>query len=112
MKNLRLVFVGGALALGLAGGLVAAQEPPAPSADAHATPNPALKSTRDMTQAPLANGQNSFTKAEARSRIVSAGYSHVQELKKDREGLWQARAKRHGSYVRVALDYKGNVATR
>jgi hypothetical protein len=112
MKHLRQIFVGSLLALGLAGGSVAAQaQQPAPSTDAAATPNPALKSTNDMTQAPLAAGQNSFTKGQARARIVSAGYSHVKDLKKDSEGLWQARAKQHGSYVRVALDYKGNVAT-
>lgn len=111
MTNLRLVFVGGLLALGLAGGLVTAQAQPAPAADASATPNPALKSTDKMTQAPLATGRNSFTKTQARARIRSAGYSHVQDLKKDSEGLWQARAKLHGAYVLVALDYKGNVST-
>jgi hypothetical protein len=111
MKNLRLIFVGGILALGLAGGFVTAQEQPAPAADARATPNPAVKSTDKMTQAPLASGQNSFTKTQARARIKSAGYSHVTNLKKDSEGLWQARAKLHGTEVLVAVDYKGNVAT-
>jgi hypothetical protein len=111
MKTLRSLFVGSILAVGLAGGLAYAKAQPAPSADARATPNPAVKSTDDMTQAPLATGQNSFTMAQAQARIASAGYSHVQDLKMDSEGLWRVRAKWNGAWVRVALDYKGNVAT-
>ena len=112
MRNLKHVFMAGLLTLGMAGGRVAAQNQTAPAVDPHAAANPALKSGGGMSGAPLASGQNSFTRAQARARIRRAGYSHVHDLKQDGAGLWQAHAKHDGAYVDVALDYKGDVATR
>jgi hypothetical protein len=71
-----------------------------------------MKSPDHMTKAPLAKGANSFTEGEAKSRLEKAGYANVSDLNKDADGLWQASATRHGKPVKVALDYKGNVATR
>lgn len=83
-----------------------------PVAHDNAAPNPAMKSPDHMTKAPLAKGANSFTQGEAKSRLEKAGYANVSDLNKDADGLWQASATRHGKPVKVALDYKGNVATR
>ena len=107
MKILLTIALSGALTMGLAA--FAAAQPPA---DPGATQNPALKSPNDMTQAALAKGHNSFTKAEARARIEKAGYSDVKNLMLDTDGLWQATALQNGQSVHVALDYKGNVASQ
>lgn len=90
-------------------GAAVGQGQTSPTADPNAAQNPAIKSPREMTQAPLAKGQNSFNQAEALDRIQSAGYANVTGLFKDTDGLWQAQATYNGKVVRVALDYKGNV---
>ena len=56
-------------------------------------------------------GANSFTEGQARSRIEAAGYTGVQELKKDKSGVWRGRAMRGGQTADVGLDYQGNVVT-
>lgn len=56
-------------------------------------------------------GANSFTEGQARSRIESAGYSQVSELKKDDAGVWRGKATRNGQTVDVGLDFRGNVVT-
>ncbi|WP_198379337.1 hypothetical protein [Roseomonas sp. KE2513] len=58
-----------------------------------------------------AQGANSFTEGQARSRIEAAGYTGVQELKKDESGVWRGRAMRGGQTADVGLDYQGNVVT-
>lgn len=83
-----------------------------PAAQDNAAPNPAMKSPDHMTHAALAKGKNSFTESEAKSRLEKAGYANVGDLMKDNDGLWQASATKHGKPVKVALDYKGNVAAR
>jgi hypothetical protein len=83
-----------------------------PQANKDAAGNPALKHMDvKMTKAP-AQGANSFTEAQARSRISMAGYSHVSDLKKDNDGLWQGKAMKNGKPLRIALDYKGDVSTK
>ncbi len=76
---------------------------PAPSASAPQGPgmtgNPA---------APVA-GANSFTEAQARSRIEEAGFTAVGQLRKDDDGVWRGSATRGGTAMDVALDYRGNV---
>jgi hypothetical protein len=54
-------------------------------------------------------GANSFTEGQARSRISDAGFSDVQELRLDDQGIWRGRAMRAGQQTGVALDYQGNV---
>jgi len=71
--------------------------------------NPALKDSKVRTTATAAKGHNSFTESQARGRIAKAGYSNITQLAKNKNGVWQGRAKRHGKWVTVALDYKGNV---
>ena len=81
-----------------------------------AKPLPAIKPSSDATQtavpadatAPVA-GANSFTEAQARSRIEAMGYSGVGALVKDAQGVWRGPAMKDGKQVTVAVDFKGNV---
>lgn len=59
-----------------------------------------------------AAGSNSFTQAQARSRIEKAGYSNVSRLVKDKNGIWRGTATKEGATVSVALDYQGNIVSR
>ncbi|HYF09419.1 MAG TPA: hypothetical protein VD970_17500 [Acetobacteraceae bacterium] len=68
--------------------------------------------TGDTTVGGLTPGANSFTEGQARSRIESAGYGNVTELRLDEQGIWRGRAMRDGRQVTVGLDYQGNVAAQ
>ena len=52
-------------------------------------------------------GANSFTEAQARSRIENLGYSNVVGLSKDDQGVWRGSAMKDGKSVSVALDFNG-----
>lgn len=54
-------------------------------------------------------GANSFTEAQAKSRIEAAGFASVSELKKDEQGVWRGTANKDGGSHPVSLDFKGNV---
>ena len=58
--------------------------------------------------APVA-GANSFTEAQARSRIEAHGYTNVGGLTKDDNSIWRGKATKGGTPVNVALDYQGNI---
>lgn len=57
-------------------------------------------------------GANSFTEAQARSRLEAQGFSSVTELRKDDQGIWRGKAQRDGKSVSVGIDYKGTVQTQ
>lgn len=59
----------------------------------------------------LSKGANSFTEAQARSRLRQHGYRAVSALTKDPDGVWRGSAIRNGHQVHVGLDYKGNIST-
>jgi len=63
------------------------------------------------TTATPAEGANSFTEGQARSRLEAAGYTDVQGLEKDDKGVWRGRAMRNGQSAMVGLDFQGNVVT-
>jgi putative membrane protein len=46
------------------------------------------------------------------SRIEKAGYSNVNGLAKDKDGIWRGVASKDGTTVHVALDYQGNVVAK
>ncbi|RTM07529.1 MAG: DUF4142 domain-containing protein [Hyphomicrobiales bacterium] len=69
---------------------------------------PAATSTDQNASAPVP-GANSFTEAQAKSRIQDAGFSNVSALTKDDQGIWRGTAEKDGKQVAVALDFKGNV---
>ncbi len=60
----------------------------------------------------LEKGANSFTEGQAKSRIASAGFTDVSDLKKDDQGVWRGTATRGGKQEQVGFDYKGNVGAQ
>ena len=81
-------------AAGLAGGAVAQNAGPPANHDA-STPAVA-KPGMNNPGAPVA-GANSFTKAEALSRIEKAGYTNISGLSKDKDGIWKGKASKAGT---------------
>lgn len=77
---------------------------PAPAPDAPMA-QPA-KTTGTMLEA----GANSFTEAQARSRLEKVGYASITGLMKDSEGIWRGKAMKDGLTMDVGLDFKGNIA--
>ena len=60
----------------------------------------------------LEKGANSFTEGQAKSRIASAGFTDVSELKKDDQGIWRGTATRGGKQQQVGFDYKGSIGAQ
>jgi len=73
--------------------------------------NPAIKDSSPAQAGKAAEGRNSFTEDQARSRLTKAGYTGVGALTKDTNGVWRGTATKGGAHVQVGLDYKGNVVT-
>ena len=73
--------------------------------------NPAIKDSAPAKAPMAAEGRNSFTESQARSRLTKAGYTGVGALAKDKDGVWRGTATKGGAQVQVGLDYKGNVVT-
>ncbi len=70
---------------------------------------PAVSTSSEQNPgAPIA-GKNSFTEAQAKSRIEEAGYTDVSGLKLDDQGIWRAMGTRDGKHGNVALDFQGNI---
>lgn len=110
MKNRLLAAAVVALLAGTTsgGGAFAQSAPPAnPNAS-----TPAVANKNANNPGAPATGANSFTEAQARSRIEGAGYSNVSGLTKDRDGIWRGKASKGGTTVGVALDYQGNVVAK
>jgi opacity protein-like surface antigen len=100
-----IVLTGAAVA---GGALAQTATPPAnPNASTPAVANP----NANNPGAPAA-GANSFTEAQAKSRIEGAGYSNVSGLTKDKDGIWRGKASKGGATVDVGLDYQGNVVPK
>ena len=70
---------------------------------------PAVTTPDSASPAAPAKGANSFTEAQARSRIEEKGFTQVTGLDKDSEGFWRGKAMKSGASHDVALDYQGNV---
>ena len=68
----------------------------------------ATSSDQSSASAPVP-GANSFTEAQAKSRIADAGFSNVSALTKDDKGIWRGTADKDGKQTAVALDFQGNV---
>jgi hypothetical protein len=80
-----------------------------------ANPNPstpAVANTQGNNPGAPAAGANSFTEAQAKSRIEGAGYSNVSGLTKDQDGIWRGKASKGATTVGVAVDYQGNVVAK
>ena len=98
------------LSTAAASGLALAQNA-APAANHDASTPAVATSNANNPGAPVA-GANSFTQAQARSRIERAGFSNVSRLVKDKEGIWRGTASKGGTVFNVALDYQGNVVAK
>ena len=110
MKNRLLAAAVVALLAGATsgGGAFAQSAPPAnPNAS-----TPAVANKNANNPGAPAAGANSFTEAQARSRIEGAGYSNVSGLTKDQDGIWRGKASKGRTTVGVALDYQGNVVAK
>lgn len=71
--------------------------------------NPPIDTTPTTGETVQTPGANSFTEAQARSAIESAGYTNVGSLTQNPEGLWQGKASKAGKETNVSVDYKGAV---
>ena len=83
----------------------------APPANPNAS-TPAIANPKASNPGAPAVGANSFTEAQAESRIEEAGYSNVSGLVKDKDGIWRGKASKGSATVNVALDYQGNVVAK
>ena len=54
-------------------------------------------------------GANSFTEAQARSRVEQLGYTNVTGLAKDADGIWRGKATKEGQTTDVSVDFRGNI---
>lgn len=99
-----VAFIAG---LGLAGAALAQD---APAGGPEAKGNAAIKDVHTINDGTARPGANSFTENEARKHIMNSGYTDVSALAKDKDGLWRGTAKKGGTDLNVALDFKGNIS--
>jgi hypothetical protein len=89
---------------------------PAPASStppASNSPPQALSVAPDAkTPAAPVPGANSFTEAQARSRVESRGFTNVSGLMKDEQSIWRGKATKDGKDVTIAVDYQGNVVAQ
>ncbi len=101
-----------ALAVGLSSTSLVQAQTSAPKASPDAPQNAAVKNPQAQTTGAPKAGHNSFTQGQAREHIAKAGFTAVSGLMKDKDGLWQGRARKDGKRVHVAMDFKGEVTSR
>jgi hypothetical protein len=70
---------------------------------------PAVSTSGEQNPGAPVAGKNSFTEAQAKSRIEGAGYTDVSGLKLDDQGVWRSTATKDGKQSGVSLDFQGNV---
>lgn len=70
---------------------------------------PAVNSSGETNPGAPVAGENSFTEAQAKSRLEDAGYTEVTDLKLDDQGVWRAMATKDGKNGNVSLDFQGNI---
>ncbi|MBS7544813.1 PepSY domain-containing protein [Ancylobacter oerskovii] len=114
MKRVFVATIAVALSAGLAVPVSLAVSGPALAQTANPAANPdpatpAVTTPEAPRPAEPAKGANSFTEAQATSRIEAKGFSNVTGLAKDKDGVWRGKAMRAGASHDVALDYQGNV---
>ena len=107
---LRTAILAALLSVGVGGPMAAAQTT-TPSTDPNATTD-TNQGVVLTSPAGLQKGANSFTEAQAKSRLEDHGFTSVTGLTKDEAGIWWATASKDGKSVKVGLDYQGNVATQ
>ena len=112
---IRLGFATLAVLSALATAAVAQSSTTQPMNNSGSSSNPAVThkpADSPQTTGTVEPGANSFTEAQARSRLEAQGFSNVTELRKDDQGIWRGKAQREGKSVSVGIDYKGTVQTQ
>lgn len=71
--------------------------------------NEAVDTTPTTGETGPTPGASSYTEAQAKSAIESAGYTAVGALTQNTNGLWQGMATKDGKEASVSVDYKGAV---
>lgn len=71
--------------------------------------NDAVDTTPTTGDAGTTAGANSFTEAQAKGAIESAGYTDVSALVQGEDGVWKGTASKDGKSHSVSVDYKGSV---
>ena len=102
---MKLHLVIGLLAISTATAFAQTSAPPANPKPA----TPAVATSNTSPPAAPAAGKNSFTMAQAKSRIEAAGYASVTNLTQDKDGVWRGTASKGGTSANVSVDYQGNV---
>jgi hypothetical protein len=97
------------LSFGLAAVLLSASAVLAQTEPKTTETTPAVSTSGETNPAAPVAGNNSFTEAQAKSRIEEAGYAEVSGLKLDDQGIWRAMGTKDGKHGNVALDFQGNV---
>jgi hypothetical protein len=83
--------------------------PSSPSVTAApSTSTPPAAAPNSAPGAPFA-GANSFTQGQAQARIEQLGYTDVNGLEKDADGIWRASATKDGKTQNVSVDFRGNI---
>jgi len=72
---------------------------------------PAVATSNTVNPGAPVAGKNSFTEAQAKSRIEKAGYTGVSGLTKDQDGVWRGKASKGGTTTTVSVDFQGNVTS-
>ena len=106
-----------ALSSALLGGAYAQQTPASPTTlvtppvTMPALTTPAPSPTMPAAGAPVA-GANSFTEAQAKTRLENQGFTAVSALAKDKDGIWRGKAMKAGRGLDVSVDYQGNIVEK
>ncbi len=98
-----------AASVSMAGAQTAPQT--APTSSATSLPAAGTPSDNASTTALMA-GKNSFTEAQARTRLENQGYTEVSALTKDDQSIWRGTAMKDSKSVPVAIDYQGHIASK
>ncbi len=101
MKRLMVLIAAAALVVA---STASAQQPAKSGPNNNAVNSPG----QNNSNAPVA-GRNSFTEAQAKSKIEEAGFTNVTVLKKDENGVWRGKAKKGNAATDVSVDFQGNV---
>ena len=80
-----------------------------PQADRNPTMPAIATDESAAAQVAPAAGSNSFTMAQATTKLQEQGYSRISGLKNDKDGIWRGTATKAGVKQNVAVDYQGNV---
>ena len=100
-----------AAALFISTGAIAIAQTASPPANPN-PPTPALSNRDQNNPGAPAAGANSFTEAQAKSRIEAAGYTNISGLTKDKDGVWRGKGTKSGATHNVGLDYQGNIVSK